>query len=129
MASRNSLHARDFVIALAARGQYLFSSADARKAMGVSADAAKVALNRLGKQGLVASPGRGFYVIVPPEYRSLGCLPAEQFIPELMKRQGLPYYVACYPPHNSTGRLITGRKNSKSWSPRPAVPSYAGKCG
>ncbi len=61
--------------------------------MDVSADAAKLALNRLTKQGLVASPGRGFYVIVPPEYRSLGCLPAEQFIPELMKRQGLPYYV------------------------------------
>ncbi|MET0745140.1 MAG: type IV toxin-antitoxin system AbiEi family antitoxin [Microvirga sp.] len=83
---------RDFVTALAARGEYLFSSADARKAMDVSADAAKMALNRLAKQGLVASPGRGYYVIVSPEYRSLGCLPAEQFIPELMKRQGLSYY-------------------------------------
>ncbi len=43
------------------------------------------------------SLGRGFtiglYVIVPPEYRRLGCLPAEQFVPALMERRGLPYYV------------------------------------
>ena len=31
-------------------------------------------------------------MIVPPEYRSLGCLPADQFIPALMKRLGLSYY-------------------------------------
>jgi predicted transcriptional regulator of viral defense system len=29
---------------------------------------------------------------VPPEYRSLGCLPADQFIPALMKSLDLPYY-------------------------------------
>ena len=61
--------------------------------MGVSAAAAKLALNRLAKQKLIASPARGFYVIVPPEYRSLGSLPADQFIPELMKRPKKPYYV------------------------------------
>ena len=38
-------------------------------------------------------PARGFHVIVPPEYRRLGCLPAEQFIPQLMERRGEPYYV------------------------------------
>jgi predicted transcriptional regulator of viral defense system len=61
-------------------------------ALGVSAAAAKLALNRLAKKQLIASPARGFYVIVPPEYRSLGCLPADQFIPALMKRLHLPYY-------------------------------------
>ena len=60
--------------------------------LGVSADAGKLALNRLAKQGLIASPARGFYVIVPPEYRSLGCLPADQFIPALMERVELSYY-------------------------------------
>ena len=30
---------------------------------------------------------------MPPEYRSLACLPADQFIPALMKRLNLPYYV------------------------------------
>jgi len=60
--------------------------------LGVSAAAAKLALNRLSKQKMIASPARGFYVIVPPEYCSLGCLPADQFIPALMKRLNLPYY-------------------------------------
>jgi predicted transcriptional regulator of viral defense system len=64
---------------LARSGRYFFSSAEAREALGVSADAAKVALHRLSRQGLVASPARG-------------CLPAEQFIPSLMERHGLRYY-------------------------------------
>ena len=58
----------------------------------MSAPAAKVALNRLAQQGLIASPARGFYVVVPPEYHSLGCLPADQFVPALMDRLGLRYY-------------------------------------
>lgn len=85
-------HARDYVTSLAATGRYHFTSSDARKALGVSAEATKLALNRLARQKMIASPARGFYVVVPPEYRSLGCLPADQFIPALMQRQGQPYY-------------------------------------
>jgi len=77
---------------LAARGQYHFTAAEMRQSLRVSPAAAKLALLRLAKQGLVASPARGFYVIVPPEYRQLGCLPADQFIPALMERHGLAYY-------------------------------------
>lgn len=85
-------NAREFVTDLAAAGRYHFVSREARSALGVSAAAAKLALGRLAKQGLIASPARGFYVIVPPEYRALGCLPADQFIPALMERLGLSYY-------------------------------------
>ena len=87
-----SLHARDYIEGLASRGRYHFTSGDAQAALGVSAAAARLALNRLGKQRLIASPARGFYVIIPPEYKSLGCLPADQFIPALMAQLGLPYY-------------------------------------
>ena len=92
MKSESRIHARDYVIQLAASGRYYFTSDDAQKALGVSPAAAKVALNRLTKQGQIASPARGFYVIVPPEYRSLGSLPADQFLPGLMERLGLTYY-------------------------------------
>ena len=85
-------NAREFVASLAASGHYQFASREAQSALGISANAAKLALNRLAKQQMIASPARGFYVIVPPEYRSLGCLPADQFIPALMKRIGLSYY-------------------------------------
>ncbi|MCZ6772027.1 MAG: type IV toxin-antitoxin system AbiEi family antitoxin [Proteobacteria bacterium] len=84
--------AREYVAGLAAGGRYHFVSSDAQAALGVSSAAAKLALNRLKKQKAIASPARGFYVIVPPEYRALGCLPADQFIPALMERLGLPYY-------------------------------------
>ena len=85
-------NARDYVAGLAAVGHYHFVSREVRSALGVSANAAKLALNRLAKQGVIASPARGFYVIVPPEYRSLGCVPADQFVPALMQRLNLSYY-------------------------------------
>jgi predicted transcriptional regulator of viral defense system len=87
------LKARQFLQHLAASGRYHFSSTEAKSALAVSAAAAKVALNRLAKQGAIASPARGFYVIVPPEYHGLGCLPADQFIPALMKKLETSYYV------------------------------------
>jgi predicted transcriptional regulator of viral defense system len=83
---------REYVSDLAASGRYHLAAREVQSALGVSAAAAKLALNRLAKQKVIASPARGFYVIVPPEYRSYGCLPAEQFIPALMKRLDLPYY-------------------------------------
>lgn len=58
----------------------------------MSTVAARAAMRRLKRRGLIASPGRGFHVIVPPEYQALGCLPPEQFIPQLMEGLGVPYY-------------------------------------
>lgn len=85
--------ARTYIADLAAKGRHHFASSDAQKALGVSAAATKLALHRLNQRGLIASPARGFYVIVPPEYRGLGCLPADQFIPALMEHTKTPYYV------------------------------------
>ena len=76
----------------AAGGRYHFTSSEFRSALGGSAAAANQALWRLGKRGEIASPGRGFYVVVPPEYRALGCLPPDQFIPALMGERGVRYY-------------------------------------
>jgi predicted transcriptional regulator of viral defense system len=84
--------ASNFISELATRGRYSFTSTEAGLRLGTSKDATKLALNRLIKQGAVASPGRGFYIIVPPEYRALGSLPADQFIPALMAHHGQPYY-------------------------------------
>ena len=60
--------------------------------LGVTLIAARSALRRLKEKGLVASPYRGFHVVVPPEHQRVGCLPAEQFVPQLMERLGIPYY-------------------------------------
>lgn len=86
------LLAKDYIDQLASNGRYHFTSSDARTALRVSPDAAKLAINRLKRQGFVAAPVRGFHVIIPPEFRALGCLPADQFIPDLMHQKGLIYY-------------------------------------
>ena len=86
--------ARDILADLAANGRYHFTTAELRSALGASAAAARLALSRLARKGQVASPARGFYVIVPPEYRRLGCLPPDQFIPALMEHRKRPYYAA-----------------------------------
>lgn len=84
--------ARQFIEKLAGSGLYMFDTTEARAALRISPSAVIAALNRLAKQGAIASPARGVYVIIPPEYRTLRCLPADQFIPALMKRLKLPYY-------------------------------------
>ena len=85
--------ARDVITDLAARGRYHFTSSELRSALGVSEAAARQAVSRLAAKGEIASPARGFYVIVPPEYRRLDCLPADQFIPALMEHREVRYYV------------------------------------
>ena len=85
--------ARDVIADFAARGRYHFTSSELRSVLGVSEAATRQALSRLAAKGEIASPARGFYVIVPPEYRRLGCLPADQFIPALMEHRSARYYV------------------------------------
>lgn len=77
---------------LASLGRSSFSFNDLQQRVDSDSIALNAALRRLLKKRHIARPLRGFYVIVPPEYRSLGCLPAEQFIPELMSHLGVPYY-------------------------------------
>ena len=81
-----------FVQDLVAKGRSCFSFEDVQKLKDSSPEALKAALRRLQKKGDIAMPYRGFYVIVPPEYRAAGCLPPEQFIPDLMEHIGEHYY-------------------------------------
>lgn len=92
MKSVKAPKAREYIDGLLSASRYTFTTAEARAALGLSWPALKVALHRLVNKKLIASPVRGFHVVVPPEYRSLGCLPADQFIPSLMTSLRLPYY-------------------------------------
>ncbi len=83
----------DYLDSLQAGGHIVFTTEDAVEALGASVTAARARLRRLKQKGSVADPYRGFHVVVPPAYRRLGCLPADQFIPDLMAHLGEPYYV------------------------------------
>ena len=81
-----------YIDELAARGRYHFTTADAIAAVGSSPVSVRAAIRRLREKARVAMPFRGFHVIVPPEYRAVGCLPADQFVPQLMEHLGMAYY-------------------------------------
>lgn len=76
----------------AAEGRSCFSFEELRQSVDSTPVALRSAIRRSLKKGDIAMPQRGFYVILPPEYRSLGCVPAEQFIPDLMDHLGEVYY-------------------------------------
>lgn len=84
---------KDFLNDLSANGRRCFTTLEAREALGTSNKSVWNALERLKASGELATPAKGFYLIIPPEYRILGCLPPEFFVPHLMTHWGIPYYV------------------------------------
>jgi predicted transcriptional regulator of viral defense system len=84
---------RHFIETAQGQGRYTFTDVEACEAVASSSRAAAEALRRLRGSGHVATPRRGFNVIVPPEYREPGCPPASWFIDDLMRFVRRPYYV------------------------------------
>ncbi len=82
----------NYINELLVQGRYCFSGVEAAQALGSGVIATRAALRRLRHKGEIAMPFRGFYVIVTPEHKNLGCLPANQFIPLLMAHLKEPYY-------------------------------------
>lgn len=74
-------------------GKMSFSSDEARSALNISLAALNMSLSRLRKKGVLVTFYKSFHIIVPPEYRSFGCLPANQLLPLLMTYLKIPYYV------------------------------------
>ena len=75
-------------------GRLTFTTDEAVLALAKSVPAVRAQLRRLKEKGRIADPFRGFHVVVPPEYRRIGCLPPSHFVPDLMKHLGEPYYAA-----------------------------------
>ena len=74
-------------------GRYTFTRRELEALDDRSAAGLPSALRRLKEKGRIASPRRGFYVIVPVEYRAAGSPPPSWFIDDLMAHLGQPYYV------------------------------------
>ncbi|MGD9152232.1 MAG: type IV toxin-antitoxin system AbiEi family antitoxin [Gammaproteobacteria bacterium] len=82
----------EYIDFLIAHGKCCFSLDEAEEYLGKKRSLVIKAINHQKKLGRIASPAKGFYVIVSPEYRIYGCLPAEYFIPYLMKYWEQDYY-------------------------------------
>jgi predicted transcriptional regulator of viral defense system len=90
----NEASMRDLPDLLISRGRYSVSLEEMRSLTGLSDAAISSGLQRLRKQWRVFSPTRGLSVVIPPEYRSWGVVPADWFIDDLMRHLGRHYYVA-----------------------------------
>lgn len=82
-----------YIDSLRQSGKVSFTASEACEALGISKAALRMAVSRLKKNRAIVSPYKDLYVPVPPEYRSIGCLPAEQLLPLLMQYLDEPYYM------------------------------------
>lgn len=79
---------------LLSRGRAWFSREEALDALGLSAEAFIAAASRLTKKQRLASPRRGFYLILRPEDRVAGAPDPVRWIDPLMKYLELDYRVS-----------------------------------
>lgn len=75
-------------------GKQSFTIEQAMSDLKISRHGVLSAAYRHKKSGELISPARGFYVIIPPEYRQFGSLPADELVPILMQHLNIEYYVA-----------------------------------
>ena len=61
---------------------------------GTTREATFRAVHDAKKSGVLFSPAHGLYVLVPPEYRSWGTIPADWYLEDMMRHMGRDYYVS-----------------------------------
>lgn len=92
--STEHIRVEDWVSGLLAQGRHAFSLDAIRKAFPQhSAIAIKYALKRLVDKGQLISIHKGYYLIIPPQYKSRGVLPPFLYLDDFMKELGRPYYM------------------------------------
>lgn len=83
----------EYIKILRSQGKNSFTLQSALSELNISRSAFNSRTHRLAKKGELISPAQHLYVIVPPEYRAIGSLPASELIPLLMKHLNQDYYV------------------------------------
>lgn len=77
---------------LLSKGRIAFSFEEAKQLTGLSEIAIKRALVKQTTKGNILSIYKGYYIIIPPQYKARGVLPPALFIDGLMKFLKRPYY-------------------------------------
>jgi predicted transcriptional regulator of viral defense system len=85
---------RDLPDVLLAQGVHSATTAEIEALTGLDAHAVHEGMARLRAAKKAFSPAKGLYVIIPPQYRSWGSVPAVDFIDPMMRALKRDYYVA-----------------------------------
>lgn len=85
----------DWIDIQAPSGRYTFSRDDVMRAFpDMTSHSIDIAVQRAIGKGRLFSPSRGFYVIVPEEYRLWKAVPQDVYLDRMMQYLGRRYYVS-----------------------------------
>ena len=80
---------------LLSQGKFAFSLEALRNTFPNQSDAAnKSALKRLSDKGNIISIHKGYYLVIPPQYKAKGILPPSLYLDAFMQELKRPYYLA-----------------------------------
>lgn len=86
-------HLSDYIAYLLSKGELILKKTSALESLGKSDAAMRNSIKRhVAKKNLIPL-FRGYYLIISPEYATLGFVPPELFIDDLMREIGVPYYI------------------------------------
>lgn len=74
-------------------GQVTLTQEQIRDRSGSSPGSVRVAVAEAQRRHLLFSPVRGLYVLIPPQYRHEGTVPADWFLDDLCRHLGRNYYL------------------------------------
>lgn len=127
MKTRISSPVSQWVERLLGQGRYSFTKQESLRSLRCSPESLSMALWRLARAKWVVMPRRGFYVIVDPQHRSVGTLPPEWFIHDLMMDLKVPYYVGLLSAAQFHGAAHQQPQVFQVMTPRQAIrPLHAG---
>lgn len=78
---------------LLSQGQIVFTDEQAQHALQIGKGALLDAAQKKQRRNYLITPRRGFYVMVPPQFLSMGAPPPSWYIDALMAHEQRPYYV------------------------------------
>ena len=89
-------HTTDYLRNIRSNGRYDFTIDDLSIAVTKNIKNIRKDLDRLRDKGDILNIRRGFYIIIPDEYRNMGALPVELYADDLMKYLKSRYYVGLF---------------------------------
>ncbi len=116
-----------WIDALAARGRFVFTLADAAQAAGSSPDAAKLSIQHAARAGVLYSPARGLWVIVPAEDRAEGIASWRLYLDPMLRREGRSYYLGLLSAAAQHGASAQASQEVQVIVDRPRAAIQAGR--
>lgn len=96
MSNGSIIHSADYIRSLRSNGKYAFTIDDLVRDISKPLRNIRKDLDRLRDKGAIINIRKGFFTIIPDEYKNMGVIPVEFYIDELMKYLNKNYYVGLY---------------------------------